>query len=332
MRACVAVNWSNSCLSEESAFVAPRETASYDHGGARTGRFALICGSILEVQSLEGPVRAPQSVCQKLAHLLVLSLPARRRLGEHGCHLRRKRWRRRSRPPRLGLAHRYAAAFVDLHHEATGVSAAGEPPHTSRAAEDDRVRVSPRLDREALCKLLFKEAVEPGLPHARRVDLAGHRHQVWTRRQLRKRAGPTVCPASRSGERSRDAPTHAPQSHPQLIVAPSRCPFAKQIEPQVEDRACEHGQPPPLALEHGSSVGSSREQQAGTGSRPERHRLTETGRSRGRAGPEVRQPPAPDTTKGPCGAPRARRLPCTPGGGTSYLVAAAPILRPRGLR
>jgi hypothetical protein len=74
-------------------------------------------------------------------------------------------------PSRLGVAHRYAAVLVDLHHEAPG-AVAREPAQAFRPARDDRVGVGPRLDREAFGELLFKEDVESGLPCARRVDLA----------------------------------------------------------------------------------------------------------------------------------------------------------------
>src|SRR3712207_8007814 len=50
-------------------------------------------------------------------------------------------FRSRLRTPRLGVAHRYAAVLVDLHHEPTGVVAAREPPQAFRAAEDDRVGI-----------------------------------------------------------------------------------------------------------------------------------------------------------------------------------------------
>jgi hypothetical protein len=79
--------------------------------------------------------------------------------------------RRDLRPPRLSLAHRYAAVRVDLHHEAPGVVARG-PAQAFPAAEDDRVGVGPRLDREAFGVLLVKEGVESVLPCAGRVDLA----------------------------------------------------------------------------------------------------------------------------------------------------------------
>ena len=80
----------------------------------------------------------------------------------------------RLRPPGLGLAHRCATVLVDLHHEATRIVAAREPPQAFRATEDDRVGVGPRLDREALRELLVKEVVESLLPCADRVDLARH--------------------------------------------------------------------------------------------------------------------------------------------------------------
>jgi hypothetical protein len=54
--------------------------------------------------------------------------------------------------------------LVDLHDEAAGVGAAREPAHTCWPAEDYRVCVGPRLDREAFGKLLFKKGVESFLP------------------------------------------------------------------------------------------------------------------------------------------------------------------------
>ena len=111
-------------------------------------RLTLLLQSLLRRLLLIGLLRV--LVLSRHRDLLVAELPIVRNARGQKWILRRFSSgnstpcrRRDPRPPRLGLAHRRAAVFVDLHHETTGVLAAREPPKAFRARDDDRVGSRP---------------------------------------------------------------------------------------------------------------------------------------------------------------------------------------------
>jgi hypothetical protein len=84
------------------------------------------------------------------------------------------------RPPGLCGPHAHHAVLVYLDDIPARVIAARVPAYALRLSEDDRVRVSPRLDAEAFGDPLVEECVESVPTRPQRVDVACHRFKVPT--------------------------------------------------------------------------------------------------------------------------------------------------------